>query len=96
MTTALPAVGLRDTKIEIAGQQSLNIFLISTVLSKVLFARFRIVEHILTIISFLCEVINCQRKNERENDLFTPLLVHFVSNTLCLHLQHILVPTIES
>ena len=26
MTTALPAVGLRDTKIEIAGQQSLNIF----------------------------------------------------------------------
>ena len=54
---------------------------VSTVVSKVLFARFRIVEHILTILSFLCDVINCKRKNELDNYLFTPLLVHFVSNT---------------
>ena len=38
--------------------------------------------------SFLLMSLTVEERNERENWLFPPLLVHFVSNTLCSRLQH--------
>ena len=43
----------------------------STVVSQVLFVRFRTVKHVSTKEKFLCDVIN----NKRENKLFTSLLL---------------------
>ena len=41
---------------------------VSTIISSILFARFCIVDHVPTIQSFLCDVINClETKNKREN-----------------------------
>ena len=61
---------------------------VSTIISDVHFSRFSTVEHVPTIQSFLCDVINYEQKIREKKNIFTPLLVHFVSNTLCRCLQH--------
>ena len=44
---------------------------VSTIISCILFARFRIVNHVPTISSFLCDVITFKERNERENTTLT-------------------------
>ena len=60
---------------------------VSTVISGVLFARFPTVKCVPTVYSFLVTSLTVEARNERENRLFA-LLMHFVSNTLCIRLQY--------
>ena len=66
-----------------------KVLVVSTIISGVLFARFSTVDCVPTVCSFLVTSLTAEARNEREIWLFAPLLMHFVSNTLCSCLQHI-------
>ena len=73
-----------------------KVLVVSTIISGILFARFSTVDCVPIVYSFLVTSLSVEARNERENGLFAPLLMHFVSNKLCSRLQHTLAPPIES